>query len=42
MHIIHESKSTSSISVVRPNQMSAETSQTSGSLRMSAISALNG
>lgn len=42
MYTVHESKSTSSISVVRPNHMSAETSQTSGSLRMAAICAGNG
>jgi uncharacterized RmlC-like cupin family protein len=42
MHTVDKSKLASSISVVRPNEMSAETSQTSGSLRMSAISAMNG
>ena len=36
-----ETVSSSTISVVRPNEMSNQTQQTSGSLRMSAISAMN-
>jgi uncharacterized RmlC-like cupin family protein len=39
MLIADQRKSRGTISVVRPDQLSAETSQTSGSLRLSAISA---
>jgi uncharacterized RmlC-like cupin family protein len=39
MSTLNQIDSGTTISVVRPGQLSAETSQTSGSLRMSAISA---
>jgi uncharacterized RmlC-like cupin family protein len=42
MLVADERKSEDTISVVRPDQLSAETSQTSGSLRLSAISAAHG
>jgi uncharacterized RmlC-like cupin family protein len=42
MLIANEQKLSGTINIVRPDQLSAETSQTSGSQRMSAISAANG
>ena len=42
MFVADERKPRGTISVVRPNQLSAETSQTSGSQRLSAISAAHG
>jgi uncharacterized RmlC-like cupin family protein len=39
MSTLHQIDSGTTISVVRPGELSADTSQTSGSLRMSAISA---
>jgi uncharacterized RmlC-like cupin family protein len=40
--LITEGKSRSTINIVRPDQLTAETLQTSGSQRMSAISAAHG
>jgi uncharacterized RmlC-like cupin family protein len=42
MRGLSEPKTQSTISVVRPTELSSETQQTSGSLRMSAIAAING
>jgi uncharacterized RmlC-like cupin family protein len=42
MLIVDETKSRSAIHIIHPNQMDAETLQTSGSQRMSAISAAHG
>jgi uncharacterized RmlC-like cupin family protein len=42
MLVVDERKSRGTISVVRPDQLSTETSQTSGSQRLSAISAAHG
>jgi uncharacterized RmlC-like cupin family protein len=42
MPTISQSKAQSTISVVHPAELSSETQQTSGSLRMSAIAAMNG
>ena len=40
--LIAETKSRSTIDIIRPDQLKAETLQTSGSQRMSAISAAHG
>jgi uncharacterized RmlC-like cupin family protein len=42
MHGLSEPITQSTISVVHPTELSSETQQTSGSLRMSAIAAMNG